>query len=149
MSNKIIIRPKNEDGSYSDNSILFDGIDLYDGCNVYKILELSSDNGVAKNVKLTLEVQRNDLIETLLPKIEDAAELKTGYYPGLDIWFTLTGADGVKLIPDKNGVINLTKQLTVPMDVVMHVKASKYTVSSLNESVVLDDLFIVTWCSGN
>ena len=62
----------------------------------------------------------------------------------MTIWFA--DKNGVKFKPDKNGVISVTNLLAIPLDIQIWLKAEKYTVEKMNESVVLDDLALITWC---
>lgn len=140
---KINIKRKETDGSYSKSPYLFDGVDLYNGDTVKTILEISPSNNAVKNVKFSLNCRRNEIDYELKPASEDSYELVTDRYKGMAIWFA--DKNGIKFKPDKNGVISITNLLATPIDIQIWLKAEKYTVEKLDEAVVLDDLLITAW----
>lgn len=140
---EINIRKKEADGSYSSSPYLFDAVDLYNGDTVKSILELSPAVTSVKNVKLTIVCDRNDVEYEFKPVQDDEYELTTDRYKGLVIWFA--DSNGVKFKPDQNGVVSITNLLAVPLDIQVWLKAKPYTVQKLNESLVLDDIKLVTW----
>lgn len=143
MLKKVIIKKKNNDGSYDNSPYLFDGIDLYHGDNVPKILELSPSGNSVKNVKISLTVIRNDVEYEFVPEEEDSYYLINDKYPGMKIHFE--DKNGIKFKPDKNGVISVTNVLAVPLDISIHVRAAKFTVKKISETLVLDDLNMLVW----
>lgn len=143
MLKKVIIKKKNNDGSYDNSPYLFDGIDLYHGDNVSKILELSPSGNSVKNVKISLTVIRNDVEYEFVPEEEDSYYLINDKYPGMKIHFE--DKNGIKFKPDKNGVISVTNVLAVPLDISIHVRAAKFTVKKISETLVLDDLNMLVW----
>ncbi len=140
---KINLRKKNNDGSYSTNEYLFDAVDLYNGDVVKSILELSPTNNPVKNVKFSLSCKRDNIEYELKPLDEESYELVTDRYKGMSIWFT--DKNGVKFKPDKNGVVSITNLLAIPLDIQIWLRAEKYTVEKLNETIVLDDLNLKVW----
>ena len=140
---KIILKKKNEDGSYDNSPYLFDCIDLYHGDNVAKTLELSPAGNAVKNVKVSLVVKRNDIDYDFLPEEEDSYYLVNDKYPGMKIHFE--DKNGIKFRPDKNGVVSITNVLAVPLDISIHIRASKFTVKKISETLVLDDLELLLW----
>lgn len=143
MLKKVIIKKKNNDGSYDNSPYLFDGIDLYHGDNVSKTLELSPSGNSVKNVKISLTVIRNDVEYEFVPEEEDSYYLINDKYPGMKIHFE--DKNGIKFKPDKNGVISVTNVLAVPLDISIHVRAAKFTVKKISETLVLDDLNMLVW----
>lgn len=140
----IILKKKNSDGSYDNGPYLFDGIDLYHGDNVSKILELSPAGNSVKNVKISLVVKRNEIEYEFLPEEEDSYYLVNDKYPGMKIHFE--DKNGIKFKPDKNGVLSITNVLAVPLDISIHVRAAKFTVKKISETLVLDDIELLLWC---
>ena len=144
MQNKTIISKKNEDGSYDTGEYLFDGIDLYHGDNVNKKLEIAPVGTPAKNVKLQLVCTRDNIEYEFKPnEDEDDYHLKSDRYPGLTIHFE--DINGVKYKPDKNGVINFIKVLTMPIDFFIFVKAEPFTSKKISETNILDDINLIVW----
>lgn len=143
MSN-IVIKKKENDGSYSKSPYLFDAVDLYNGDTVKSILELSPVNNSVKNVKISVSCKRDDTEYELTPISEDSYEIATDRYKGMVIWFA--DKNGIKFKPDVNGVISVTNLLAVPLDIQIWLRAEKFTVEKLNESIVLDDLCLSVWC---
>lgn len=142
----IIISKKNPDGSYDSNPYLFDGIDLYQGDLVSKILELApADDGTRpRKVKIQFVCKRDGIDYEFKPENEEEGYyLKTDRYPGLTIWFEDNA--GVKYKADKNGVVSLINELVSPLTIKMWVKAEQYTIPKLVEGVVLDDISIIIW----
>lgn len=140
---KINLKRKNNDGSYSTSPYLFDAVDLYNGDVVKTILELSPINNPVKNVKFSLICKRDNIEYELKPIDDETYELSTDRYKGMSIWFA--DKNGIKFKPDKNGVISITNLLAVPLDIQIWLRAEKYTVDKLNETIVLDDLNLKVW----
>lgn len=140
----INIKKKELDGSYSRSPYLFDSVDLYNGDTVKSILELSPATNSVKNVKLSIVCNRNGVDYEFKPKDDDSYELYTDRYKGMTIWFA--DKNGIKFKPDKNGILSITNLLAIPLDIQIWLRAEKYTIEKMNESVVLDDLSLITWC---
>lgn len=140
---KIEIRKKNNDGSYSTSPYLFDAVDLYNGDVVKSIIEISPIGNTVKNVKFTLSCLKDGIEYDLEPVNEDSYELVTDRYKGMSIWFA--DKNGIKFKPDKNGVVSITNTLAVPIDLQIWLRAEKYTVEKLNETIVLDDFNLKVW----
>ena len=49
------------------------------------------------------------------------------------------------IFKDKNGVVSITNVLAVPLDISIHIRASKFTVKKISETLVLDDLELLLW----
>lgn len=144
--NNIILRKKNDDGSYDNGDFLFNNVDLYDGCYVNKILEISPNlNRKEYNIKLSLRSVIGEYEYQFKPSEEDGYYLVEDNHPGLKFYFT--DKNKVKYLPDKNGVISLINVLSMPLDIIIHMIADKYTVSDIDEYVVLDDINLIIWSS--
>lgn len=139
----ISLKRKELDGAYSQSPYLFESVDLYNGDTVKSIIELAPLNNAVKNVKLTIVCNRNGIDYELKPENDDSYELVTDRYKGMSIWFA--DKNGVKFKPDKNGVVSITNLLAIPLDIQIWLRADKYTVEKLNETVVLDDLALISW----
>lgn len=140
---RISLKRKELDGAYSKSPYLFDAVDLYNGDTVKSIIEIAPVSNAVQNVKISIVCNRNGIDYELKPVDEDSYELHTDRYKGMTIWFA--DKNGVKFKPDKNGVISVTNLLAIPLDIQIWLKAEKYTVEKLNETVVLDDLTIISW----
>jgi hypothetical protein len=144
--NNIILRKKNDDGSYDNGDFLFNNVDLYDGCYVNKILEISPNlNRKEYNIKLSLRSVIGEYEYQFKPSEEDGYYLVEDNHPGLKFYFT--DKNKVKYLPDKNGVISLINVLSMPLDIIIHMIADKYTVSDIDEYIVLDDINLIIWSS--
>ena len=144
--NNIILRKKNDDGSYDNGDFLFNNVDLYDGCCVNKILEISPNlNRKEYNIKLSLRSVIGEYEYQFKPSEEDGYYLVEDNHPGLKFYFT--DKNKVKYLPDKNGVISLINVLSMPLDIIIHMIADKYTVSDIDEYIVLDDINLIIWSS--
>ena len=144
--NNIILRKKNDDGSYDNGDFLFNNVDLYDGCYVNKILEISPNlNRKEYNIKLSLRSVIGEYEYQFKPSEEDGYYLVEDNHPGLKFYFT--DKNKVKYLPDKNGVISLINVLSMPLDIIIHMIADKYTVSDIDEYIVLDDINLIPWSS--
>ena len=144
--NNIILRKKNDDGSYDNGDFLFNNVDLYDGCYVNKILEISPNlNRKEYNIKLSLRSVIGEYEYQFKPSEEDGYYLVEDNHPGLKFYFT--DKNKVKYLPDKNGVISLITVLSMPLDIIIHMIADKYTVSDIDEYIVLDDINLIIWSS--
>ncbi|AVQ21478.1 hypothetical protein [Fusobacterium necrophorum] len=142
---KVILSKKNPDGSYDTSRFLFDGIDMYHGDLVSKILELApaDDGSRPRKVKIQLVCKQDGIDYEFVPIDDDGFHLKTTQYPGLTIWFE--DNSGVKYRADRNGIISLINELTTPLTLKMWVKAEPYTLPKLVEGVVLSDISFIVW----
>lgn len=144
--NNINIRKKNDDGSYDNGEFLFKNVDLYDGCYVNRILELSPNlNKKEYNIKLSLRTVVGEFEYQFKPVKEGAYYLEDSNHPGLKFYFT--DKNQVKYLPDKNGIISIINVLSMPLDIVIHMIADKYTVNNIDEYIVIDDVNLIVWSS--
>lgn len=147
MINKINIRKKNDDGTYDDGDFLFKNVDLYNGCFVKRILEISPSNREEYNVKVSLRSIENELEYDFKPENEYSYYLVNSKHQGMK--FYITDKNGVKYLPDKNGIISLVNVLSTPLEIVINLIADKYTVSKIDDYVIFDDINILFWSSEN
>lgn len=146
--NNINIRKKNEDGSYDNGDFLFKNVDLYDGCYVYRTLEISpSLNKQEYNLKLSLRSVVDEFEYQFKPSSDNDYYLVDDNHPGMKFYFT--DKNKVKYLPDKNGIISLINVLSAPIDIEIHMIADRYTVNNIDEYIVLDDINIIIWSSNN
>lgn len=141
----VILSKKNTDGSYDTSPYLFDGIDLYHGDKVSKLLELApaSDGSKPKKVKLQIVCKKEGVDYEFTPSDEEGFLLKTEKYSGLTLWFE--DELGKKYHADRNGIVSIINELSAPLTVKLWVVADRYTIPKLVEGVVLDDVSIVIW----
>lgn len=144
----INIRKKNEDGSYDNGEYLFNAVDLYDGCSVNRILEISPATSKSeKNIKFSMRTVIGDNEYNFLPDKHNKYNLVDMNHPGLS--FFLTDKNKIKYLPDKNGIISITNVLSGPMELILHMEAKKYTITDLNKNIVMDDMNIIIWSSAS
>jgi hypothetical protein len=146
--NNIIIKKKNDDGTYDNNEYLFNSVDLYEGDHVNRILEISPQLGkMVTNVKFEIRSISNNNQYSFLPEKENSYYLVDPQHKGIK--FYLTDTNKVKYLPDRNGKISISNTLSSPKEVVLHMIAEKYTIQDFNKDVVMDDMNIVFWSSDN
>lgn len=144
----IIIKKKNEDGSYDSGDFLFNAVDLYDGDHVQRILELSPQLGkIVVNVKFEIRSVIDNNQYSFIPEKSGSYYLVNSQHPGIK--FYLTDVNKVKYFPDSNGKISITNSLSSSMDVVLHMIAEPYTVKDLNKDIVIEDISLAFWSSDN
>ena len=87
--NNINIRKKNEDGSYDNGDFLFKNVDLYDGCYVYRTLEISpSLNKQEYNLKLSLRSVVDEFEYQFKPASDNDYYLVDDNHPVMKFYFT-------------------------------------------------------------
>lgn len=146
--NNINIRKKNNDGTYDDGEFLFTNVDLYNGCYINRILELSPiSNRQENNVKISIRSVIGDREYNFKPEEDGSYYLVDINNPGIKFYFT--DKNQIKYLPDKNGIISLVNVLTIPMDIIIHMIAEKYTITELDKNIIIDDIDLVVWSSDN
>jgi hypothetical protein len=141
----LTLTKKNEDGSYDYSEQLFDAIDPYDGDHVYKTIEIKPtvSETAAKYVKFRLVTEKEGDVYIFKPTQSKSHLLASSQYNGFK--FYLEDINGIKYIPDTNGIISLVNTLTSPMDIVLHLIAEKYAVEDLEQELLLEDVFVEVW----
>ncbi|MGL4449586.1 MAG: hypothetical protein ACRCTZ_00170 [Sarcina sp.] len=140
--NNIRLTKKNEDGSYDYGELLFKTIDLYGGDHKSRILEIAPgvNEQEVENVYFGLTLNETGGRVPFTPEKEGSYYLANSVYK--NIKFYLETKSGIKLYPDKNGLIKITKTLIKPMDVILHVVAEKFATNRLTEEAVFDQIDI-------
>lgn len=141
----IRITKKNNDGSYDFSDYLFDSVDLYGGDHVSRIIELAPamSEKPARYVKFSLVSRQEEETYTFKPVKTDSYYLENPYHKGIK--FYLEDKNGIKYVPDKNGIINIVNNLIQPIDVVLHLMAEQYSIVDFNKEVVIENINIEIW----
>jgi hypothetical protein len=141
----ITLTKKNTDGSYDYGDKLFDSIDPYDGDHVYRTIEIKptvSENAV-KYVKFRLITEKEGDVYIFKPSKTKSHILESTQYSGFS--FYLEDINGIKYIPDTNGIISLSNVMSSPIEVVLHLIVDKYAVEDLDKTIILEDVFVEIW----